>query len=107
MAGFAKGGAKVQLAEDGGDTLLGYDVKAQVGGKMAQLGARLIDASAKQMAERSSPVQPRWWRRRAAAARRSRSPTPGRRGAGRRPVVAASACWALIPREPFGLPLAA
>jgi len=55
VAGFAKGGAAVKLtdsdAESGGGTLLTYDVKAQVGGKIAQLGARLIDASAKQMAE--------------------------------------------------------
>ncbi|MGH7119799.1 MAG: SRPBCC family protein [Acetobacteraceae bacterium] len=51
VAGFAKGGAKVRLADAGEDTLLHYDVNAQVGGKIAQLGARLIDASAKQMAD--------------------------------------------------------
>ncbi len=51
VAGFAKGGADVRLADDGGDTLLSYDVKAQVGGKIAQLGARLIDATSKQMAD--------------------------------------------------------
>ena len=51
VAGFAKGGATVRLTEDGGFTLLSYDVKAQVGGKIAQLGARLIDATAKQMAD--------------------------------------------------------
>ena len=51
VAGFAKGGANVRLAEDGPDTLLTYDVKAQVGGKIAQLGARLIDATSKQMAD--------------------------------------------------------
>jgi uncharacterized protein len=51
VAGFAKGGAKVNLAEDNGDTLLHYEVHAQVGGKLAQLGARLVDASAKQMAD--------------------------------------------------------
>lgn len=51
VAGFAKGGAVVRLADDGADTLLSYDVKAQVGGKIAQLGARLIDATAKQMAD--------------------------------------------------------
>lgn len=50
--GFAKGGADVSLEEEGADaTLLRYTVKAQVGGKMAQLGARLIDATAKQMAD--------------------------------------------------------
>ena len=51
VAGFAKGGAAVKLTDADGGTLLTYDVKAQVGGKIAQLGARLIDASAKQMAE--------------------------------------------------------
>lgn len=51
VAGFAKGGAEVRLADDGADTLLSYDVKAQVGGKIAQLGARLIDATAKSMAD--------------------------------------------------------
>ena len=50
-AGFAKGGADVRLSDDGADTLLRYDVKAQVGGKIAQLGARLIDATSKQMAD--------------------------------------------------------
>jgi uncharacterized protein len=51
VAGFAKGGAVVRLATDGDDTVLSYEVKAQVGGKIAQLGARLIDATAKQMAD--------------------------------------------------------
>jgi carbon monoxide dehydrogenase subunit G len=52
VAGFAKGGANVRLSDEAdGITLLSYDVKAQVGGKIAQLGARLIDASAKQMAD--------------------------------------------------------
>ena len=51
VAGFAKGGANVSLADDGADTLLTYVVNAQVGGKIAQLGARLIDATSKQMAD--------------------------------------------------------
>jgi uncharacterized protein len=51
VAGFAKGGADVALTDDGPDTLLRYQVNAQVGGKIAQLGARLIDATAKQMAD--------------------------------------------------------
>ncbi len=50
-AGFAKGGAKVKLAEDGAETLLTYEVEAQVGGKLAQIGSRLIDGTAKKMAE--------------------------------------------------------
>lgn len=50
--GFAKGGADVRLEALGPEeTLLKYQVKAQVGGKMAQLGGRLIDSTAKQMAD--------------------------------------------------------
>ena len=52
IAGFAKGGANVRLAEvDGGGTKLHYDVDAQVGGKIAQLGGRLIDSTAKKLAD--------------------------------------------------------
>lgn len=51
VAGFAKGGADVRLTGDGEATVLRYDVKAQVGGKLAQLGGRLIDASARQVAD--------------------------------------------------------
>ncbi len=50
--GFAKGGAEVKLTALGAsETRLNYTAKAQVGGKMAQLGARLIDATAKQMSD--------------------------------------------------------
>ncbi|WP_181706258.1 SRPBCC family protein [Chthonobacter rhizosphaerae] len=51
VAGFAKGGADVSLADDGADTVLSYTAKAQVGGKLAQLGSRLIDGTAKMMAD--------------------------------------------------------
>jgi len=51
MAGFAKGGAKVDLAERDGGTLLSYQVNAQIGGKLAQLGQRLINGTAKKMAD--------------------------------------------------------
>jgi carbon monoxide dehydrogenase subunit G len=52
VAGFANGGADVTLEEDGpGATVLKYTAKGQVGGKLAQIGARLIDATAKQMAD--------------------------------------------------------
>jgi uncharacterized protein len=51
-AGFAKGGADVTLEPiDGGGTQLTYDVKANVGGKIAQLGSRIIDGFAKKMAD--------------------------------------------------------
>ncbi|WP_225027349.1 CoxG family protein [Xinfangfangia pollutisoli] len=51
VAGFAKGGAVVTLAPSGEGTLLTYDVDASVGGKIAQLGSRIIDSFAKKMAD--------------------------------------------------------
>jgi uncharacterized protein len=50
-AGFAKGGADVRLTEEGDITVLTYTAKADVGGKLAQLGSRLIDGTAKKMAD--------------------------------------------------------
>ncbi len=50
-AGFAKGGAKVSLVPDGDGTVLSYQVNATVGGKLAQIGSRLIDGVARKMAE--------------------------------------------------------
>lgn len=50
-AGFAKGGANVKLTDDGGETLLTYEANASVGGKLAQIGSRLIDGTAKKMAD--------------------------------------------------------
>jgi carbon monoxide dehydrogenase subunit G len=51
-AGFAKGGADVRLVEENAEaTVLSYTAKADVGGKLAQLGSRLIDATAKKMAD--------------------------------------------------------
>ncbi|HUB12538.1 MAG TPA: carbon monoxide dehydrogenase subunit G [Acetobacteraceae bacterium] len=101
VAGFAKGGAKVNLADDGADTLLRYEVHAQVGGKLAQLGARLVDASAKQMAEqffdrfsaRVAPPAPE-----AAAAPAAASAGPAASAAP--PASAATALSAAAPGEP-------
>ncbi|MDX1785409.1 MAG: carbon monoxide dehydrogenase subunit G [Roseovarius sp.] len=50
VAGFAKGAADVHLAEDGDETILTYDVRATVGGKLAQLGSRLVASTAKKLA---------------------------------------------------------
>jgi carbon monoxide dehydrogenase subunit G len=50
-AGFAKGGAAVKLVDQADGTLLTYTVKAQVGGKLAQIGSRLIDGASRKMAE--------------------------------------------------------
>lgn len=99
VAGFAKGGATVRLADDGPGTLLSYAVQAQVGGKIAQLGARLIDATAKQMADSfferfSTQLAP--------------PQQPAAEGAAAAVVAASQAStigvWSLVPREPYGLP---
>jgi carbon monoxide dehydrogenase subunit G len=50
-AGFAKGGAHVRLTPEAQKTKLSYDVKASVGGKLAQIGSRLVDAAAKKVAD--------------------------------------------------------
>ena len=50
-AGFASGEAKVRLEEEGGETVVHYDVDAKVGGKLAQIGSRLIDSTAKKLSK--------------------------------------------------------
>jgi hypothetical protein len=105
VLGFAKGGAKVHLSDDGSDTLLQYEVNAQVGGKLAQLGARLIDATAKQMADAffdrfSAQVAAPAPVAAAAVAEGVPRPVP-------LPNPPSSiGISALVPREPFGLPMA-
>lgn len=49
-AGFARGGADVTLEDRGGETLLSYDARAEIGGKLAQLGSRLIQGTAQKLA---------------------------------------------------------
>ncbi|HVY56504.1 MAG TPA: carbon monoxide dehydrogenase subunit G [Xanthobacteraceae bacterium] len=51
VAGFAKGGAVVALSPKDGGTLLSYNVEAQIGGKLAQLGQRLVSGAAKKLAD--------------------------------------------------------
>ncbi|MBX3539384.1 MAG: carbon monoxide dehydrogenase subunit G [Chelatococcus sp.] len=51
VAGFAKGSAEVRLTADGEATILRYSVSAQIGGKLSQLGGRLIDATARKMSD--------------------------------------------------------
>jgi carbon monoxide dehydrogenase subunit G len=51
IAGFAKGGATVTLTDKDGGTLLTYNVEAQIGGKLAQLGQRLVNGAAKKLAD--------------------------------------------------------
>jgi carbon monoxide dehydrogenase subunit G len=105
VAGFAKGGASVRLAQDGNDTILSYDVKANVGGKIAQLGARLIDATAKQMADAFFD------RFAAQVATAEPEPatedTPAAAPAAPAPAAPSISLLDLIPAEPGGLPIAA
>jgi carbon monoxide dehydrogenase subunit G len=111
--GFAKGGADVALQEIGPEeTLLTYTVKAQVGGKMAQLGARLIDSTAKQMSDQffdrfaAALAPPPAAPAEAApegAAEPAAAPAP-------RPMPAAPAGISildLLPEAPYGIPLMA
>ena len=51
VAGFASGGATVKLEPKDGGTLLSYTVEAQIGGKLAQLGQRLVNGAAKKLAD--------------------------------------------------------
>jgi carbon monoxide dehydrogenase subunit G len=104
--GFAKGGADVALEEVGPyETLLKFAVKAQVGGKMAQLGARLIDATAKQMSDQFFD--------RFAAAVAAAEPAAAAPGAAQAPLPAPPASSAgisifeLLPEAPLGIPLLA
>ena len=97
VAGFAKGGAVVKLVADGSDTILSYDVKANVGGKIAQLGARLIDATAKQMADAFFDRFAAQVASAEADAQAAAPPAP----------VPGISLIDLIPREPGGLPIVA
>jgi uncharacterized protein len=112
VAGFAKGGAKVRLADDGlTATLLTYEVQAQVGGKLAQLGARLIDSTAKSLADtffnnftqeltlRMAPSPER-----AFPSSPSEAVIPVSPAAVPRSSVSV---WSMIPSEPMGYPIAA
>lgn len=110
--GFAKGGADVALEEVGPEeTLLTYTARAQVGGKMAQLGARLIDATAKQMSDQFfdrfaaalAPPPPPAPAEAAPEAAVAPRPAP-------RPIPAAPAGISildLLPEAPYGIPLLA
>jgi uncharacterized protein len=51
VAGFAKGGATIRLTDAEGGTMLAYEVEAQIGGKLAQLGQRLVNGAAKKVAD--------------------------------------------------------
>jgi hypothetical protein len=107
--GFAKGGADVALEELGPEeTMLRYTVKAQVGGKMAQLGARLIDSTAKQMSDQffdrfAAALTPPAPAEEAAPAAAAAAPAP------RAPITAPAgiSILDLLPEAPLGIPLLA
>lgn len=116
--GFAKGGAKVKLDDDGPATVLRYEVHAQVGGKIAQLGARLIDATAKQMADAFfdrfsvqvqalAPPQPTPVIHEPVHVIPPQPMTPPPPPQVPAQPPSAVSILDLVPREPFGLPLAA
>lgn len=113
VAGFAKGGAKVVLADEGPATLLSYQVNAQVGGKLAQLGGRLIDATAKQMADSFFERFSQQVEAMGPAPVESKAEIAAGQTMAEPPAVAAHtvassvSMWALVPKEPFGLPIAA
>jgi carbon monoxide dehydrogenase subunit G len=108
VAGFANGGATVTLSDDGDFTVLTYEVKAQVGGKIAQLGARLIDATAKQMADQ-------FFDRFSAQVAAPVVDVPADAPPGTVPVAApppppapaAISLFSLLPKNPYGFPLIA
>lgn len=102
VAGFANGGATVHLSDDGAFTLLKYEVKAQVGGKIAQLGARLIDATAKQMADQFFD---RFSAEVAAPPSVAADGPAAAIAAVTTPPPAAVSLLSLIPKEPYGYPL--
>jgi carbon monoxide dehydrogenase subunit G len=103
IAGSVKGSAKVRLSADAGGTLISYEVDAHVGGRMAQLGGPLIDATAKQLAGKffsrfgeivgggAKPTEP-------ASAKAAASPTA--------PVGAPATLASPSPASPGGLPMA-
>ncbi|MGI9347470.1 MAG: SRPBCC family protein [Gammaproteobacteria bacterium] len=94
VAGAAQGGADVVLSTQDGGTMLRYDVKAQISGKIAQVGARLIDSTAKKLAaqffarlaEELSPVQED----------PTQSPTPAQESSGSKKLIIAAIIAAII-----------
>ena len=109
--GFAKGGADVALEEVGpNETLLKFTVKAQVGGKMAQLGARLIDSTAKQMSDQffdrfAAAVAPPPPAEVPAPAEAAATAPAAPRAPATRP--AGISVFDLLPEAPLGIPLMA
>lgn len=98
VAGFAKGGADVVLTSlSAGTTRLDYDVDAQVGGKLAQLGARLIEGTAKQYADNFfNALKARVEQAEAPDAPAEPAPAPPARAGGLPPLVWGGALVAIV-----------
>ncbi len=112
VAGFAKGGAKVHLADDGlAATVLTYAVQAEVGGKMAQLGARLIDSTAKSLADTFfNNLTKELTLQMAPSTERSFPSAPSEAVIPVSPAAiprSAVSMWSMIPPDPMGYPMAA
>jgi carbon monoxide dehydrogenase subunit G len=95
LAGFATGGANVRLEDATGGTLLKYDVDAQVGGKLAMLGSRLIDASAQSLARQ-------FFEKFAAAAASMGTPVakPAKKPAAKKPAARKPAAKKVVAKKP-------
>ena len=104
LAGFASGGAMVKLTENGpAETLMEYDVDAQVGGKIAMLGSRLVDSTAQSLAERfftkfaslikQAPAKPR-------AAKKVKAKPVGKKPAPKKPAKVKKAVAARPKKKP-------
>lgn len=105
-AGFAKGAAVVKLAPaEGGGTLLSYSVQASVGGKIAQIGSRLIDGSARKLADEFFGRFAEIVHAQAAAVPSSApAQSVGAAPAAARPTSSATKPPAPVPARPRGLP---
>jgi hypothetical protein len=108
VAGSARGGAVVRLREDGEDTILTYEVEAQVGGKLAQLGGRMIDATAKSISTTffkkfAAEIEARRNAMSGAAAAEAAPAKVGRSGGGAR-QGAAPAAAPVLPAGPVPTP---
>jgi carbon monoxide dehydrogenase subunit G len=113
VAGFAKGGADVHLADDADGTLLTYEVHAQVGGKIAQLGARLIDATAKSLSDQffnrfaaivGGPAPAATPSPEAIMTEQTTTTAPAPMAS---QAPASISLMSMVPREPFGFPIVA
>ncbi len=109
VAGFGKGAADVALTADGQETVLRYTAKAQVGGKIAQIGSRLVDSAAEKVAGEFFTAFEKYLLAQRAAAAPAVEAGPGEQplaeAAPALPATAASGSEAAMPiAQPAGIP---